>query len=284
MRSIEVTLLLFLSLLPSSPGAAGLDPIPLRSRALEGRLGADGWFADRPLVTFSIDGAWMVLADRFGRSVSAFDLEGGELWTVPIPAGREVRALALDPAGRLYLAPSGTDRIWIYDRPAAAPLETALPGGAIGAGEIELYRSGDRVALGSNESRIRFWLDPQGAAVGADTMTSADVWLRAYAPRGAVWTYRSGDRRIRGGENGKRSIALGAPLSTRAALAVNEDGIVWVYESVTGRLDGYTPNGFPHRSYLIDPTIEDPAGLWIDPTGGFWIADRSRGRFVRYVP
>lgn len=279
--ALAVSLLL---LFPCGSGASAIDPTPLRARPLAGRLDADGWFADRPLIAFSADGAWLVLGDRFGRSVSAFDLDGGDLWSIPVPAGRELRALALDAAGRLFAVPSGGSQIWIYDRPSAAPSEVEIPGGSAWEGEVSLYRSADRVVLCAAESPVRYWLDGRGNVAATDTMPRSRSALLAHGPRGVEWTYKNGDRRIRGGEGGKMAIALDAPLSTRAALAVNEDGIVWVYEGATGRLDGYTPNGFLQRSFRLEPPVEDPEGLWVDPAGGFWIGNRSRGRFARYVP
>ncbi len=216
--------------------------------------------------------------------MTAVDAYGKELWRIDLPPGREVEDLAIDASGRLVLRPRGVDEIWIYEQPSMPPNPVKLPQAISTRQELEIRRVNSGIVLRAVGEKVVFRIDSDGSVTGIDTLASGKAAAWAYGPDGVFWFYKAGDRRIRGGRQGKDSIRLDDPLPPKALLAVGADGTVWAYDPARGRISGYTTNGFPKAAFALDPPILDPAGLWIDGAGAFWIADAGAGRFLRYVP
>jgi hypothetical protein len=263
---------------------AGAAPTPLRATSLSGLLAGEGLFAVRARLAFSPDNAFLCLPDRFGRAVMAVDIYGKALWRLDLPPGREVDDLAIDRSGRLVLRPSGVDEIWIYEQPTLPPTVAKLPTGIPAGREVEVRRSLGGIFLRAKDEEVCFRLGADGAVIGVDTLAAGKATIWAYAQDGSLWFYKAGDRKIRGGRDGKDSIRLDAPLAPKSHLAVGPDGNVWAYDPSSGLIVGYTTNGFLRAAYAIDPSVPDPAGFWIDGAGAFWIGDSRSGRFFRYVP
>lgn len=227
------------------------------------------------------DAIWRQWDDRFGQTGSAF----GQF--------RDGRALAVDRAGRVYLADRGNGRIDVFTHEGKPIAAVGHPGDGPGA-----FRELWSVAVADDDSvfgldRQTRWInhfDRDGKFLGR--IGGPDILSRpsglAVMPDGNLLIADTGHNVVfqidptgiplgRIGRPGKGLGELDAPV----AVAANEHGI-YVVEAGSARVQQFSPSFEPRRTWPI-PRTDPNLGPMIAATGdAIYVVDPPNGRIQRY--
>ena len=208
----------------------------------------------------------LYVADRGNRRVRAVDVRSGHIGSVvgsgrvgPSPdgtpahmAGLVPEALALGPAGALYVADAHNHRIWRVDAGDGTVSVFA------GMGEPGFAGDGGAARSAALESPADLVFDSFGALYVADYGNGR---IRVIDPAsGRIDTVAGGDG------------TLGAPSS----VAVARDGSLRVADSEGGRVLAVDPRTGGAQTVAAD--LLEPRGVFVDPQGTLMVADTGRHR------
>lgn len=196
----------------------------------------------------------------------------GAAGTGPGTIGLRAPAVAVDAAGRVYVADPGDGRIEAFTNDGTADGGwgglngpsgvAAAPDGTVvvaDRGGVRRYDAGGTLLATLATTGVAL-ATPTGVAVGAD----GAVYV-ADAARGQV-------------------VALGGavygPLAHPSAVAVAGDGTVYVADSGDDRVHVFSAAGAPLRSW----PAPHPAGIALTSTGTVLVTDGEHGRLERFSP
>ncbi|WP_407353457.1 gluconolaconase [Luteimonas sp. R10] len=174
--------------------------------------------------------------------------------------------VALDAAGRVYVADTWNDRIRVIEPD----------------GQVRTVAGGDRPGFRNGwGGQARFDTPAALAVAGDDTVWVADTGnraLRRIDPDGTVDTWRPSPWEWREEERD----GFGRPL----ALAATHDGHLYVAELSPGRVLQLTGDG---RTRVLagdgaGPWFARPSALWLEPDGSLLLADAAGHRLHRLAP
>lgn len=211
----------------------------------------------------------------------------------------EGHALAVDSAGRVYLADTGNRRIDVFT-PEGEPLPAL---GARGSGEsavghvwaLAIEPDGSILALSRRRHRLRR-LSPRGellAFLATEELLQDPVGV-AVAPDGTILVLdaghsavlrlsRDGEELARAGEHGSGRGQFVRPV----ALAVDGAGRVFVADYDTGRVQRFSPELEYETEWEI-PRSDHELGQVIAVTdadgGAVYVLDAEERRVIRYTP
>ncbi|WP_238333500.1 NHL repeat-containing protein [Luteimonas marina] len=170
--------------------------------------------------------------------------------------------VAVDDAGRVYVADTWNDRIRVIERD----------------GRVRTLAGGEGAGFASGPGMLARFDTPTALAVAGDgTLWVADTGnraLRRLDPDGEVRTWVPSVR-----EGG---IDPGRPL----AVAVAHDGVLYVADLSPGRVLQVDPDGRVRALTGVDPAqwFARPSALWLEADGSLLLADAAGHRLHRIVP
>jgi uncharacterized protein (TIGR03663 family) len=183
------------------------------------------------------------------------------------------RAVAVGPDGNLYVADSGNNRITVFD---------ATGKYLRGWGSMcKLTETGQPGCVGQGQGQFN---EPWGIAVGADgSVYVADTWnhrIEKFDGQGQFVTMW-GSLGSTNGELGPSGVLYGP-----RAVAVGQDGNVYVMDTGNKRVQAFTPDGQFVGQYggggVIEGHFDEPVGLAQDGQGNWYVTDTWNHRVEKF--
>jgi len=215
-----------------------------------------------------------------------------------------IRAAAIDPAGRVYVADTGHERIAVFDPSGrglrafgtpgiapgqfVAPLDVATdPAGGVLV--VEIYGSRSPIYLFDSSLRYRtqwqrgggaiigsHWFGPTAAAVAPDD----SVWVTD--PRNDIVRHLSPAGAFLGALGATGGEAAG--LSSPDGIAVSRSGeVVYVADTAHHRIARFAADG-QLLGALGATTLQRPLAVALAPGGTLYIADAGDARILEFSP
>ncbi|OQA45970.1 MAG: Serine/threonine-protein kinase PknD [Chloroflexi bacterium ADurb.Bin325] len=181
------------------------------------------------------------------------------------------RAVAVDGAGRVYVADSGNNRIQVFDANGAFLREW---------GSTCKLDTGEGCVNGGQGQ----FNEPWGIAVGQDgSVYVSDTWnhrVQKFTNSGEFVT-TWGVFGSTGGELGQESIFYGP-----RAITIGRDGNVYVMDTGNKRVQMFNPDGVFITQWggggVVDGRFDEPVGLGQDANGNWYVADTWNRRIQKF--
>jgi DNA-binding beta-propeller fold protein YncE len=235
----------------------------------------------------------LVVLDAGRASLFLFGTDGRYVGQIAVdPALLErARGIDLDPAGRIWIASTPTQRVVAVNREGAIVSELAQPLGSssgLSAGPSRLPNGlGNGDALKSADLCAED--EEQGAGIDcAKAMQPVDV---AGTAHDTVFVTDAGNHRIyKFGPAGQLLASRQLPIANSLDgphIAVGQDGRLYYTEPEGGRIVRLDPDGNVDAVFTVrteqTPTAK-PVGIAVDGQNRIWVTDVQAGRVLRLTP
>jgi predicted membrane-bound mannosyltransferase/DNA-binding beta-propeller fold protein YncE len=251
------------------------DPIHRFSMFVRKDVAGQVWDWGAPVVAAGQSGA--VVANPYAngqRSIAAIQ----QLGTAGTPGNQPgqfnfPRAVAVDSAGKIYVADSGNNRVQVFN-----------PDGTL------LHQWGTTCKIDTGEGCLSptgpgQFNEPWGIAVGQDgSVYVSDTWnhrIQKFSNDGQFLT-AWGTFGSTGGELGQESVFYGP-----RTVAVGREGNVYVTDTGNQRVQVFNPDGQFITQWggggVIEGALSEPVGLAQDGDGNWYVADTWNKRIQKFT-